>query len=92
MIIDTAFRALWHFAQAWFQEFPDYKPNDNSINIFTESYGGRYGPAISAFFEEQNMRIANKSINNVGDTYVIHLGTLGIINGKRNSLFAVLQS
>ena len=30
-------RALWHFAQAWFQEFPAYKPNDDRISIWTES-------------------------------------------------------
>lgn len=77
----NAARALWHFAQTWFQEFPDYKPNNDAISIFTESYGGRYGPAFSSFFEEQNEKIANKSINATGDTYIIHLDTLGIING-----------
>ncbi|KAI9812725.1 MAG: hypothetical protein M1827_004481 [Pycnora praestabilis] len=77
----NAARALWHFAQAWFQEFPDYQPNDSKISLWTESYGGRYGPAFTAFFEEQNMRIANSSINETGDTFDIHLDTLGIING-----------
>lgn len=77
----NAARALWHFAQVWFQEFPDYKPNNDKISIFTESYGGRYGPATTAFFEEQNERIANQSISEQGSTYVIHLDTLGIING-----------
>ena len=28
---------MWHFAQTWFQEFPDYHPNDDKISIFTES-------------------------------------------------------
>ncbi|KAL8782900.1 MAG: hypothetical protein Q9213_005012 [Squamulea squamosa] len=77
----NAARALWHFAQTWFQEFPAYKPNNSAISIFTESYGGRYGPAFAAFFEEQNERIANKSISDVGEEYVIHLDTLGIVNG-----------
>ena len=77
----NAARALWHFAQVWFQEFPDYKPNNDKISIFTESYGGKYGPATASFFEEQNERIANRSINDQGETYVIHLDTLGIING-----------
>ena len=44
-------------------------------------YGGRYGPAFAAFFEEQNERISNKSITQAGDTYFIHLDTLGIVNG-----------
>jgi len=77
----NAARALWHFAQTWFQEFPAYKPNNDAISIFTESYGGRYGPAFTAFFEEQNERIANHSITEKGETYIIHLDTLGIING-----------
>lgn len=48
----NAARALWHFTQTWFQEvrqstltnattlisqFPDYKPNNDVISIFTES-------------------------------------------------------
>ena len=36
----NAARALWHFAQVWFQTFPAYKPNDNRVSIWTESYGG----------------------------------------------------
>ncbi|RMZ35647.1 hypothetical protein D0859_00182 [Hortaea werneckii] len=58
---ENAAIALWHFAQTWFQEFPGYHPNDSRISIATESYGGRYGPAFAAFFEEQNQRIENGS-------------------------------
>jgi carboxypeptidase C (cathepsin A) len=72
--------ALWHFAQAFFQEFPDYKPNDNRVSIWTESYGGRYGPTTASFFQRQNELINNGSTAN-GDKYAIHLDTLGIING-----------
>lgn len=36
--------AMWHFAQTFFEEFPAYKPNDERISLFTESYGGHYGP------------------------------------------------
>lgn len=35
-----AAHALWHFAQTWFFEFPYYKPNDNRISLWAESYGG----------------------------------------------------
>ena len=31
--------AIWHFAQTWFTEFPHYKPADEQISLFTESYG-----------------------------------------------------
>ncbi|KAK2742341.1 hypothetical protein FQN57_005429 [Myotisia sp. PD_48] len=77
----NAARSLWHFAQVWFQEFPEYKPNDDRISIWTESYGGRYGPAFSAFFQEQNEKIENGTLTDEGETFVIHLDTLGIING-----------
>ncbi|KAI6845222.1 Carboxypeptidase S1 [Hortaea werneckii] len=78
---ENAAIALWHFAQTWFQEFPGYHPNDSRISIATESYGGRYGPAFAAFFEEQNQRIENGSWSVEGEQYVINLDTLMIING-----------
>lgn len=76
----NAARAIWHFAQTWFQEFPAYKPNNNKISIFTESYGGHYGPAFAEYFEIQNQKIANGTINSK-DTFIINLDTLGIVNG-----------
>ncbi|KAF2667173.1 putative serine carboxypeptidase [Microthyrium microscopicum] len=82
----NAAKALWHFTQTFFTEFPDYKPNDNRISIWTESYGGKYGPATAAFFQEQNLKINNGTLKNTNNTYVIHLDTLGIINGCVDSL------
>ncbi|KAI9894729.1 MAG: hypothetical protein M1814_002086 [Vezdaea aestivalis] len=73
-------RALWHFAQVWFSEFPTYKPNDDRISIWTESYGGRYGPEFTAFFQEQNEKIVDGILSGMNLTY-LHLDTLGIING-----------
>ncbi|KAF2012646.1 alpha/beta-hydrolase [Aaosphaeria arxii CBS 175.79] len=78
---ENSARALWHFAQVWFQEFPGYKPNDNRISISTESYGGRYGPAFAAYFQEQNERILNGTWDEEGQTHILHLDTLLIING-----------
>ncbi|KAI9374944.1 Alpha/Beta hydrolase protein [Aspergillus egyptiacus] len=78
---ESAARALWHFAQTWFTEFPAYKPNDDRVSIWTESYGGRYGPAFTAFFQMQNEKIANGSLTAPGESHYIHLDTLGIING-----------
>jgi carboxypeptidase C (cathepsin A) len=74
-------RALWHFAQVFFQEFPDYMPGNNKISIWTESYGGHYGPAFASYFESQNKAIQNGTLKENGDGYVINLDTLGIING-----------
>lgn len=78
----TAFaaHALWHFAQTWFFEFPGYKPGDDRVSLWAESYGGHYGPGIFRFFQQQNEKIANGSSTEEGAQY-IHLDTLGIVNG-----------
>ncbi|KAL5114535.1 hypothetical protein ACEQ8H_007568 [Pleosporales sp. CAS-2024a] len=78
---ENSARALWNFAQIWFQEFPKHKPNDDRISIATESYGGRYGPAFAAYFQEQNERILNGTWTEAGQTHLLHLDTLMIING-----------
>ncbi|RMZ88721.1 hypothetical protein DV736_g4038, partial [Chaetothyriales sp. CBS 134916] len=83
---ENAARSLWHFAQVWFQNFPYYKPSDHRVSLWTESYGGHYGPAFMAFFEEQNQKIANGTWHDQGETYEIHLDTLGIINGCVDTL------
>ncbi|KAL1301770.1 hypothetical protein AAFC00_005968 [Neodothiora populina] len=75
--------ALWHFAQTWFEEFPQYKPHDEKISLFTESYGGRYGPAFVSYFMKQNELISNGTISGPGVHY-LHMDTLGIINGCIN--------
>jgi carboxypeptidase C (cathepsin A) len=77
----SAARALWHFAQTWFFEFPGYKPKDNRISLWTESYGGHYGPGVFRFFQEQNNKISN-GILNAEQAHYLHLDTLGIINGQ----------
>lgn len=33
----NAAMAMWQFAQVWFQEFPEYHPNDSRISLSTES-------------------------------------------------------
>lgn len=76
----NAARALWHFAQTWFSEFPHYKPQDDRVSIWTESYGGRYGPSFTSFFQEQNQKVSKRSAGDL-DAHYIHLDTLGIING-----------
>lgn len=72
--------ALWHFAQTWFEEFPAYKPNDNRISIYGESYGGRYVPQFIDFFLKQNEKIRTGEMDTPGAHY-IHLDTMGIVNG-----------
>lgn len=69
-----------------FFEFPYYKPHDDRISLWTESYGGRYGQSFARFFQEQNEKIRNETVYEAGTKY-IHLDTVGIINGCIDSLF-----
>jgi carboxypeptidase C (cathepsin A) len=87
---DTAAQSVWHLLQAFLGTFPQYNPgnrpngstNNNivGVNLFTESYGGKYGPAFASFFESQNtLRLNTPSLLN--QTLEINLVSLGIING-----------
>ncbi|KAH8696547.1 Alpha/Beta hydrolase protein [Talaromyces proteolyticus] len=75
----NAARHLWNFAQVWLQEFDVYKnqSRNDRVGLWTESYGGRYGPGFAAYFHQQNEKIVNPR-----DTFKpINLDTLGVING-----------
>lgn len=60
--------------------FPRYKPHDEKISLFTESYGGKYGPSFVSHFMKMNELIANGTLTGDGLHY-LHMDTLGIING-----------
>ncbi|KAK2000992.1 serine carboxypeptidase [Colletotrichum falcatum] len=75
-----AAHALWHFAQTWFFEFPGYKPADDRVSLWAESYGGHYAPGIFRHFQTQNELIRNGT-SPEENAQLIHLDTLGIING-----------
>ncbi|KAI0445178.1 carboxypeptidase S1 [Xylaria telfairii] len=75
-----AAHAFWHFAQTWFAEFPHYKPADNRISLWAESYGGHYGPGFFHFLRQQNDKIANGS-STEKEAHYLHLDTLGIVDG-----------
>ena len=55
----------------------DGKVTSKTFNLWTESYGGHYGPSFFNYFYEQNQLIANGSIS--GTELVFD--TLGIGNG-----------
>ncbi|KAL8734680.1 MAG: hypothetical protein Q9166_001336 [cf. Caloplaca sp. 2 TL-2023] len=86
---EIAAHTMWHMLQTFLASFPQYNPTVNSINtnsgsvginLFTESYGGKYGPLFAAHFESQNsLRRAGKLPKN--KTLEIHLASLGIIQG-----------
>ncbi|KAK8118092.1 uncharacterized protein PG998_006373 [Apiospora kogelbergensis] len=73
----TAAHAAWQFMQTWMSEFPHYKPKTNKFSIWTESYGGHYGPSFAAYFDKQNTLLASKKISNA---IPLSLDTLGLVN------------
>lgn len=85
-----AARAVWHILQGFLGAFPQYNPQTRAngsrsddavgINLFTESYGGKYGPAFAAYWEEQNERLRNGELPK-DTTLNIELKSLGILQG-----------
>lgn len=69
----------WEVLQAFLNELPhlDSKVKSRSFNLWTESYGGHYGPAFYKYFYDQNELIKNGSAKGVE----LNMHTLGIING-----------
>ncbi|KAI9678838.1 MAG: hypothetical protein M1817_005898 [Caeruleum heppii] len=87
-------RAVWHMLQGFLSAFPQYnpgtRPNSNltgsvGVNLFTESYGGKFGPTFAAFWEQQNAARRNGSLPS-NSTLEIKLRSLGIINGCIDNL------
>ncbi|KAF4970449.1 hypothetical protein FSARC_2526 [Fusarium sarcochroum] len=83
---ETAAMAVWHMVQGFLTTFPQYQPSSRSrnsslgINLFAESYGGRYGPVFAETFVEQNARRESGELPR-NSTIDVHLSSLGIING-----------
>ncbi|KIW33656.1 uncharacterized protein PV07_00489 [Cladophialophora immunda] len=83
-----AAQSLWHFLQTFLTSFPQYNTALRTqateptaeVHLFTESYGGKYGPAIGAFFGIQNQR-RQTDLDFANTTIDITLKSLGIING-----------
>lgn len=74
--------AGWEILQAFYANIGklDSKVKSKEFNLWTESYGGHYGPAFFNYFQEQNNAIANGSCNGTHLT----MNSLGIGNGIIN--------
>lgn len=66
---------VWTFLQAFFANFQQYKSRE--FGLFTESYGGHYGPSFASYFEQQNAAIYSGKLK----ATPINLVALGINNG-----------
>ena len=71
----TAAPYVWTLLQAFYAQFPQYE--NRNFGIFTESYGGHYGPEFASYFESQNAAIKSGSVKGQN----IDLIALGINNG-----------
>ncbi|RAK79377.1 putative carboxypeptidase S1 [Aspergillus fijiensis CBS 313.89] len=71
----TAAPFVWKLLQAFFAHFPEYESRE--FNLFTESYGGHYGPEFAHYIQQQNAGIKTGAVT--GET--INIGSLGINNG-----------
>ena len=71
----TAAPYVWTLLQAFYAQFPQYE--SRNFGIFTESYGGHYGPEFADYFESQNAAISAGTVK--GDN--IKLIALGVNNG-----------
>ena len=85
LLIDTtqlAAEAGWEIIQAFYSNLPHLAPDvpSKEFNLWTESYGGHYGPAFFHYFQQQNDMIG-KGIKK--GTHLI-MNSLGIGNGIIN--------
>ncbi|KXN85070.1 Carboxypeptidase S1 [Leucoagaricus sp. SymC.cos] len=73
---------IWTFMQIFFADprFSKYLSND--LAIWTESYGGHYGPTFAAHFLAQNVAIDNHTVSGVK----LNLKVLGIGDGLTDPL------
>ncbi|EXJ90300.1 carboxypeptidase D [Capronia coronata CBS 617.96] len=76
---DLAAIAAWEVLQAFYAALPqlDSKVQSTQFNLWTESYGGHYGPAFFNYFYQQNEAIANGTQTGKYFEFV----NLGIMNG-----------
>ncbi|ETI22620.1 hypothetical protein G647_06696 [Cladophialophora carrionii CBS 160.54] len=76
---DLAAIAAWEVLQGFYASLPqlDSKVQSTQFNLWTESYGGHYGPAFFNYFYQQNQAI----LNGTQSGKAFEFTNLGIING-----------
>ncbi|KAG6853470.1 hypothetical protein C0991_004144 [Blastosporella zonata] len=73
---------IWTFLQIFFNDtrFAQYQPNN--LALWTESYGGHYGPTFAAYFLSQNAAIDAGTVSGVK----LNLKVLGVGDGLTDPL------
>ena len=75
----AAAHGAWEILQGFFTNLPHLDPTvkNMTFNLWTESYGGHYGPVFYDYFYQQNALIASQQQTGIE----LRMDTLGIING-----------
>jgi carboxypeptidase C (cathepsin A) len=71
----AAANLVWKLLQAFYTKFPQY--NSRDFGIFTESYGGHFGPGFTKHILDQNDKIAQGTVQGQKINFI----ALGINNG-----------
>ncbi|KAH8102234.1 serine carboxypeptidase [Cristinia sonorae] len=79
---EAAASDVWKFLQIFFADSRFSKFQKNEFAIWTESYGGHYGPTFAAYFLQQNAAIAKGTVSGVP----INLKVLGVGDGLTDPL------
>lgn len=79
----NAARTLWHFSQAWFSSFPEYKTTDKRISLWGNSYGGYWVPVSAEYMVKQNVKMRNGELDN---SMFLEIDTAGWTNGCTDML------
>lgn len=76
---DLSAALTWEILQAFLEALPHLNPKveDKKFSLWTESYGGHYGPSFFSYFEDHNSAIANGTEKGVQ----LNMDSLGIGNG-----------
>ncbi|OMP88555.1 Carboxypeptidase S1-like protein B [Diplodia seriata] len=77
---EIAAEGAWHIIQALLgvaEDSGDTRLSNRTFNLWTQQYGGHYGPTFYRYFNDQNNAIWNGSTSG----YPMTMETLGIISG-----------
>ncbi|KAF8152369.1 serine carboxypeptidase [Crassisporium funariophilum] len=73
---------IWSFMQIFLSDSRFSKYQANNLAIWTESYGGHYGPTFAAFFLSQNAAISAGTVSGIK----LNLKVLGVGDGLTDPL------
>ena len=79
---DLAAMAAWHILQGFLGGMTQLNGDLKGVkdfNLWTESYGGHYGPSFFHYFQEQNAKITSGKM----EGYALNMATLGKSRGAQ---------